>query len=134
MFQALVYPMLDDRSVTADRDPATGGYVWTRDSNRFGWTALLGAEPGGADVSPYAAAARVADARGLPPAFVSVGQLDLFREEDAAYADTLIRAGVPTTLHVYAGAYHGFVRLPSALARRHEAELLELLEGAFRGS
>ena len=53
VFQLLIYPMLDDRSVTTtDPHPYTGEYIWTAESNRFGWTALLGQEPGGPDVSP----------------------------------------------------------------------------------
>lgn len=37
-----------------------------------------------------------------------VGTLDLFLEENVAYAQRLMRAGVPTELHVYPGAFHGF--------------------------
>jgi acetyl esterase/lipase len=108
-FQLLIYPMLDDRTVTtADPHPYTGEYVWTPDANRFGWTSLLGQEPGGPDVSPYAAAARAEHLEGLPPTFISVGALDLFLEEDLEYARRLMRAGVPTELHVYPGAFHGF--------------------------
>jgi triacylglycerol lipase len=68
----------------------------------------LGQEPGGPDVSPYAAAARAESLAGLPPTFISVGALDLFLEEDLEYARRLMRAGVPTELHVYPGAFHGF--------------------------
>ncbi len=108
IFQFLTYPMLDDRTVTADPHPYTGEYVWTAEANRFGWTALLGQEPGGTDVSPYAAAARAKNLEGLPPAFIAVGTLDLFLEEDLEYARRLMRAGVPTELHVYPGAFHAF--------------------------
>lgn len=108
-FQQLIYPMLDDRTATsADPHPYTGEYIWTPQANHFGWTALLGHEPGGSDVSPYAAAARADHLEGLPPTFISVGALDLFLEEDLEYARRLIRAGVPTELHVYPGAFHGF--------------------------
>ena|SRR5579859_2023633 len=34
--------------------------------------------------------------------------LGLFLEEDPEYARRLMRAGVPTGLHIYPGAYHGF--------------------------
>jgi triacylglycerol lipase len=57
---------------------------------------------------PYAAAARAEDLSGLPPTYIATGSLDLFLEEDLEYARRLIRAGVPTELHVYPGAYHGF--------------------------
>jgi len=115
IFQALMAPMLDDRTVTLDPPhPYTGEFIWTHESNRFGWTAWLGAEPGGADVSPYAAAARADDLAGLPAAFIAVGALDLFLEECLTYAQRLIRAGVPTELHVYPGVYHGFQMVPNA--------------------
>jgi acetyl esterase/lipase len=105
----LVYPMLDDRtSLDDDPNPTTGEYVWNRGSNRFGWTSLLGHAPGGAGVSPYASPARVEDPAGLPPTFIAVGALDLFLDEDVAYAGRLSRAGVSTELHVYPGAFHGF--------------------------
>ena len=38
------------------------------------------------DVPAYAAAARVDDVAGLPPAWIGVGSLDVFRDEDVAYA------------------------------------------------
>lgn len=108
VFQRLIYPMLDDRTCTAsDPNPFTGEFVWTRTHNRFGWRALLGHEPGAPGVSPYAAAARAEDLSGLPPAFISVGTLDLFFDENLEYARRLVRAGVPTELHVYPGAFHG---------------------------
>ena len=51
---------------------------------------------------------------GLPATFLNVGTLDLFLEEDLEYARRLMRAGVPTELHVYPGAYHGFILVPDA--------------------
>lgn len=108
-YQLLIYPVLDDRTGTvADGNPHTGEFIWTRESNRFAWSCLLGTAPGGEGVSPYAAPARADDLRGLPPAFVSVGSLDLFLEENIDYATRLLQAGVPTELHVYPGAVHGF--------------------------
>jgi acetyl esterase/lipase len=108
-FQLLDSPMLDDRTgSTSEPHPYCGGLVWTRNSNRFGWRCLLGAEPGGPNVPVEAVPARVADLTGLPPAFITVGALDLFLEENMEYARRLIRAGVPTELHVIPGAFHGF--------------------------
>jgi len=129
-FQLLIYPMLDDRTVNAtDPHPYTGEFIWTPASNRFGWTALLGEEPGGADVSPYAAAARVARLAGLPPTYLGVGALDLLMEEDLEYARRLIREGVPTELHVYPGAFHGFDNMAeSQVARAHTRDF----QGALR--
>lgn len=109
-FQLLIYPMLDDRTVTtSDPHPYVGEYIWTPELNHFGWSALLGKAPGSPDVSPYAAAARAKDLSGLPPTFISVGSLDLFLEEDLEFARRLMRVGVPTELHVYPGAFHGYM-------------------------
>lgn len=107
-FQHLVYPMLDDRTCVAEPNPVAGEFIWTPHNNFFGWSALLGKPPGSADVSPYAAAARATDLTGLPPAFVSTATLDLFVDENIAYANRLMRAGVPAELHVYPGGFHGF--------------------------
>lgn len=135
VFQLLIFPMLDDRTVTmADPHPYTGEFLWTAESNRFGWTALLGGEPGGPGISPYVAAARAENLAGLPPTFISVGTLDLFLEEDMEYARRLTRAGVSTELHVYPGAYHGFVTSPnSQVAQAGTRDLLAALKRALVG-
>lgn len=118
-FQLLIYPMLDDRTVvTAEPHPYVGEFIWTQEANRVGWSCYLGQEPGGPDASPYAAAARAASLAGLPPTYLCVGALDLFLEEDLEYARRLMREGVPTELHVYPGAFHGFNLLPDARASR----------------
>lgn len=107
-FQLLIYPMIDDRNIAPANGTVPDTFVWTRENNLMGWRALLGREPGGADVSPYAAAARGTDLKGLPPAYIPVGDLDLFLDENITYAQRLLAAGVPTELHVYPGAFHGF--------------------------
>ena len=107
-FQLLIYPMIDDRNVTPASYAITDPRVWNRESNRLGWKAYLGRDGGGSDVSPYAAAARATDLTNLPPTYISVGTLDLFVDENIEYAQRLIQAGVPTELHVYPGAFHGF--------------------------
>jgi len=108
-FQLLDSPMLDDRTGSGpDSHPYCGEFVWTAASNRFGWQSLLGMEPGTAAVPAAAVPARTGDMSGLPPALITVGALDLFLEESLEYARRLIRAGVPTELHVIPGAFHGF--------------------------
>jgi acetyl esterase/lipase len=107
-FQLLIYPMIDDRNVTPASYAITDPRMWNRESNRLGWKAYLGRDGGGVDVSPYAAAARATDLTKLPPAYIPVGALDLFVDENIEYAQRLIQAGVPTELHVYPGAFHGF--------------------------
>ncbi len=128
-FQHLIYPMIDDRTaVRTDLHPHVGEFIWTQANNHFGWRSLLGREPGGADVSPYAAASRAADVAGLPPTYISVGGLDLFLEENMVYADRLSRAGVPVEFHMYPRACHGFYRAPNArVTRQAEHDTREAL-------
>lgn len=133
-FQLLVYPMLDDRSVTPSAQ-ITDTPIWTRESNLLGWEAYLGKPGGSPDVSPYAAAARCTDLSGLPPAYIPVGELDLFLDEDIEYAQRLLQAGVPTEFHIFPGAIHGFDGLAahSAVAQRYLAEQNALLKKALHG-
>jgi acetyl esterase/lipase len=106
--QLLMCPMLDDRAVTPSSSELTGEGVWDQISNQTGWTALLGEAVGGPDVSPYAAPARAEDLSGLPPAFVDVGSVETFRDEDIDYAARLWRCGGQAELHVWPGGFHGF--------------------------
>ena len=108
--QHLTYPMLDNRTGTAEQpgDPLTGEFVWTREANQFGWTSYLGDAPALAPQVP----SRVEDFAGLPPAWIFTVGLDLFRDENIAYAQGLMAAGVPTELIVYPGACHGFQMIP----------------------
>ncbi|WP_329375992.1 alpha/beta hydrolase [Streptomyces sp. NBC_01351] len=127
--QVLVYPMLDDRTVTRpDPNAYTGRYIWTRENDKFGWTSLLGHEPGQDSAAPYAVPARTEDLTGLPPAFVTVGALDLFLDEDITYAHRLLRSGVPTELHVLPGTTHNSFILdgPQTSARMRQDVLTAL--------
>ncbi len=102
--QLLIYPMLDDRTTTPDPQLPAEVLTWNYNDNITGWGALLvGGEP-----SVYAAPARAQDLSGLPPTYLDVGDLDIFRDEDIAYAARLSAAGVPTELHLYPGCPHGF--------------------------
>jgi acetyl esterase/lipase len=105
-FQTLIYPMVDDRQVTASSHAEVP--VWNPVSNRFGWQSYLGELYGTPDIPAYAAATRATGLAGLPPAFIMVGTLDGFMDEDIDYARRLTAAGVAADLHVLAGAPHGF--------------------------
>jgi triacylglycerol lipase len=133
-FQHLIYPMLDDRTCVAEAPhPYAGEFIWNAEKNRFGWRCLLGMEPGGTDISPYAAPARATELAGLPPTYIVVGALDLFIDEDIEYARRLVRAGVPVELHVYPGAYHGFHFEPKAQVTKTAAQdSMSALERALR--
>ncbi|HEY5881429.1 MAG TPA: alpha/beta hydrolase [Nakamurella sp.] len=106
--QMLLCPMLDDRNDTPSAVQMAGLGVWSHADNDFGWTALLGAARGTADVSPCAAPARAQDLSGLPPAFIDVGSAETFRDEDVTYASRIWQAGGRAELHVWPGGFHGF--------------------------
>lgn len=115
MFQSLVYPMLDDRTGSTVNPPAhIGTFLWTRELNRFGWTSFLGKAAGSGTVPAGAVPARVENLTGLASAWIGVGAIDLFVDEDIEYARRLIAAGVPTELVVVPGAPHGFDFVQSA--------------------
>jgi len=134
IFQALSYPMLDDRT-GATHVPASpiGSLGWSAEENRFGWRCLLGEEPGTGTVPACAVPARHADLKGLPPAFIGVGSIDLFVEEDVEYARRLADAGVATELLVIPGAFHGFdiVGAQTSVGMEFKAAKLAALRRAF---
>ncbi|HTT76646.1 MAG TPA: alpha/beta hydrolase [Candidatus Binataceae bacterium] len=134
-FQLLIYPMIDDRNVTPASYAITDSRMWHRKSNQLGWKAYLGRDGGGDGVSPYAAASRATDLTNLPPAYIPVGALDLFVDENIEYAQRLIQAGVPTELHVYPGAFHGFdLFAPHAkVSKQFKADRDNALKRALHG-
>jgi len=108
--QMSIAPMIDDRNTSiASRQFERSG-TWDRVSNHTGWTALLGDERGGPDVSPYAAPIRATDLSNLPPLFVEVGAAEPFRDEAVEYVSRVWAAGGRADLHVWDGGIHGFVR------------------------
>jgi acetyl esterase/lipase len=121
--QLLIYPMLDDRTTTPDLyiAPFAG---WSYDDNATGWNALLEAGHEKRDVDPAAAPGRLKDARGLPPAYIEVGQLDVFRDESLRYALTLSHAGVPAELHLHPGVPHEYdaIAFDADVSRRAQAD------------
>ena len=122
-FQFLEYPMLDHRNDQPSTQVITDPRVWNRDANAAGWAAYLG-DADRSSVSPWASPAVAEDLSNLPPAYINVGQFDMFLDEDIAYAQALMRAGVPVELRVYPGAFHGSSTFVSEapLSRRWRAD------------
>lgn len=104
-FQLLAYPMLDNRSALGAGELDSMFRIWDRSCNAFGWCSYLG---GTDDATPYAVPARAEDLSRMPPAWIGVGSLDLFYDEDVAYAQRLETAAIPVELCVVDGAYHAF--------------------------
>jgi acetyl esterase/lipase len=134
VFQLLIYPGLDDRTgSTRPAPPAVGHFMWNASANRLAWSSLLGVPAGSSRVPAAAVPARVASVAGLPPAWIGVGALDLFVEEDMEYARRLVHAGVATELLVVRGAFHGFdLVVPDAEAsKQFSASWKSALRKAF---
>ena len=107
--QVLIYPALDDRTgSTMPVPPYIGHYIWTAAGNRFAWTSLLGKPAGSTQPPAGSVPARVENLAGLPPAWIGVGSVDLFANEDVEYGRRLLQAGVSAELHLVPGGYHGF--------------------------
>jgi len=133
-FQLLSYPMLDDRTANRFDVDERNLRLWNVKANRFGWESYLGQPPGGAGVSGLAAPARFDDLSQLPPAWIGVGTLDLFRDEDVAYADRLRAAGVACELDLVEGAFHGFdlVRPKAGVSQAFRSAQVAALVAALR--
>lgn len=109
--QVLVYPMLDDRTCLDEHKTQQKYLLWNNRGNNIGWSSYLGPtyKPGDEELPKYAAAARRKDLSGLPPALVVACSLDLFRDEDEAYARRLEDAGVEIQYEEIEGGFHGIL-------------------------
>lgn len=107
--QILFYPMLDDRTAARDELTPVAHIGWYNRNNKFGWSSYLGAAAGSeAGARPWASPGRRTELAGQPPAWIGVGDKDLFFDEDTAYAKRLRDGGVACELHVTEKAPHGF--------------------------
>ena len=134
-FQLLTFPMIDDRNETPSSYMVDDTRLWNRAANIAGWSAYLDGRNGTEDVPVYAAPSRATDLAGLPPAIITVGSLDTFLDEDIAYAQALLHAGVPCELHVYPGAFHGsnFMVPNSGISQRWYRDEMAALDRALNG-
>ena len=126
--QFLTYPMLDHRTGGPDcryNNPTTGEFIWTRPSNRYGWSALQGSYQPDDDRRGWFSPSLAQNLSGLPPTWIGTGSLDLFLDEDLDYARRLVAAGVPVELHSYPGAIHAFNAVGgSRLAQAYGRDLM----------
>jgi acetyl esterase/lipase len=132
--QWLFCPMLDDRTALDRSLDDIDHFVWNNKMNLVGWKSYLGRHFGTDQVSAYAAPARRTSLEGLPKAWIGVGDVELFYEENKAYANQLSAAGVSCELEIVAGAPHAFEGLApdSELAKDYLAKAKAWLKSALK--
>lgn len=129
--QALMYPMLDDRTGSALLpEPPKGMYLWTAEQNHYGWLAALGRKPGKDNIKPFTVPARQPLSADLPATYVAVGDLDLFYAENLRYANALQALGIPVILNEVPGAFHAFESIApeTKLAKVFNQEMVNALK------
>ncbi|MFJ6573955.1 alpha/beta hydrolase [Streptomyces sp. NPDC091292] len=101
-------PMLDDCTAARRELDAVRHRIWSNRHNHIGWRSYLNAAPGTSTVPEFSVPARREDLSGSAPTWIGVGDLDLFHDEDLAYAERLRAAGADVTVDITPGAPHGF--------------------------
>ena len=132
--QVLIYPMLDYRSGTVDsphKNSTTGAIGWQAQPNQFCWECLRGSYAVDDERIGLFSSALQSDLSDLPNTFISVGALDLFLEEDVAFAMRLSRSGVAVELHMYPGAPHMFDQNPSRITEQSALDIVRALRRAI---
>ena len=102
--QLLLYPATDPAMASPSIAENGAGYFLTGRDMAWFYRQYLPAGPASA---PEADLAR-AGVAGVAPAIVATAEFDPLRDEGAAYADRLTRAGVPTQHVPGPGLIHGF--------------------------
>jgi acetyl esterase len=102
-FQLLLIPALDDRGTHPSIAQSADGRIVDGRVVTGMWQLYLDSA-----ADQYAAPARAQDLRGLPPAYLQIGQADPLRDEALEYAERLTSAGVLTEVHLVPGAFHLF--------------------------
>ena len=116
-FQALLCPMIDSRNITNSSYLVTDPRIWNRDSNIIAWQHYMGTTEclTSKAISKYAAPIFANDLHSLPSAYIAVGDVDLFLDEDINYSERLEAAGIGIQLEIFKGGFHAFEFLvPSA--------------------
>lgn len=106
-YMMALYPMIDDTNTTASsyQIDGTGAGAWDRRDNIEGWRWYLAEHV--PDIYAAPARASIEELEGLPPTYMDVGNLDVFRDEDLALASKLCTAGIPVEMHLMPRMFHG---------------------------
>ena len=122
--QFLLEPELDARLETPSAINCIDTPIWYRSNAELSWEYYLGGRP----ADQYASVALAHDLTGLPKTYLTVNQIDPLRDEGMIYASRLMAANVPTEIHCWPAAYHGFMAIRSAkLSHRAMNQLVSVL-------
>ncbi len=131
-FQLLFYPGVDTAFNWPSFRENADAPVLSAKASEWIWRRWLGKaiEQRDERITPLHAT----DATGLPPAMVLVAQYDPLRDEGIAYAEKLVRAGVPVQLRCAMTLPHGYVRAfqASAAVRVELEAAAQALQQALR--
>jgi acetyl esterase len=109
--QVLCYPVTEAGFDTPSYDQFADGYWLTREAMKWFWDQYAPDPAVRSEPTASPLYASVEQLRGLPEAFIMVGECDVLRDEVEAYARKLIEAGVKVTATRYLGIIHDFVLL-----------------------
>jgi acetyl esterase/lipase len=127
--QILIYPMIDYRNIVIDESLESLAVVKYQELATL-WEAIIGPH----QLSDYdlmiTSPAYLDNFKGLATAYISVGDLDYFRNENLDYVRRLAAAAVPVEFHLHPNAPHGFeIFTPeTALAKRAMADHMRAIQ------
>lgn len=109
--QLLFYPVTDASFDTESYREFATGYFLRRDAMMWFWDQYTSDPKQREEVTASPLRATLEQLRGLPPALIINGQVDVLRDEGEAYANKLRAAGVRVTAARFQGIIHDFVML-----------------------
>jgi acetyl esterase len=132
-FVLLEAPALDFTFAQPSHELFASGYGLTRDVVEHCRQAYVSPEQ---HTHPYASPLHAQDLSGLPPTYIMAAELDVLRDEAAAYAERLRAAGVPVVYSLQVGQVHLTAALTKLLpaARSWRDEAVDALRSHVRQS
>jgi acetyl esterase len=128
--QVLLYPVTTHRQELPSYDAFRDGYLLTTAGVTRSWDAYAPDPAARESVLAAPLSASIEQLRGLPPALLITGELDVLRDEVEAYGRRLMEAGVAVVSVRYLGMIHAFLNI-GALAASPSAKMAIAQVGAF---
>lgn len=134
VLQVLYYPSLYGAQVFPSHTLYGEGYFLSRGSMQWYGAQYIAREEDW--TAPRFVPGLNPDLSGLPPAVIVTAECDPMRDEGAAYAQALARAGVPVQYTCFRGALHGFLNFYALMPNGKAALRLggRALRKAFSGA